>query len=176
MKMRCVMAGVVLCSAVVGAQGPMDKPGPEQKNIARFAGSWKMEGTIEPSPLGPGGKMTGTQNCAMFEGGWHLVCENTGSAPMGSIKGHSVITYDRAAKQYRHFSVNNMPDAQMATGTLSGDTWTWNSSMDQGGQKIHSRFVIVEKSPTVHTFKWEMSMDGAKWMTMMNGTSTKTGS
>jgi hypothetical protein len=176
-KMTALLATIVgpaLCTVLLAAQDPSAlKPGPEQKNLARFAGTWKMEGTMETSPLGPGGKMTGTEKCTMFEGGWHLVCDSKGKAPMGELTGHAIMTYDRNAKQYRYFSVNNMADAEMATGTLSGNTWTWTSTMDQGGQKLHSRFVIVEKSPTVHTFSWEMSMDGKTWKSMMNGTSTK---
>lgn len=171
------VAGIVLWSAAMAGQAPPQaQPGAEQKNLARFAGSWKMEGTMQASPLGPGGKFTGTEKCAMFEGGWHLVCDSSGSGAMGNMKGHTMITYDRAAKVYRYAAVNNMPDAEMATGTFSGNTWTWTGTMDQGGQKVQSRFIIVETSPTQHTFKWELSMDGTKWMPIMNGTSTKTGS
>jgi hypothetical protein len=168
---------IVAFAAAPAAQDPAaQKPGAEQKNLARFAGTWKMEGNMEASPLGPGGKMSGTETCRMFEGGWHLVCDSTGSTPMGAIKGHAVMTYDRNAKQYRYFAVNNMADADSATGTLAGNTWTWSSTTDQGGQKLHSRFVIVEKSPTVHSFTWEMSMDGKSWKPIMTGTSTKAGS
>lgn len=165
------------CLATVAAQPPgAPTPGQEQKNIARFAGTWKMEGTMHASAFGPGGAMTGSETCRMLEGGWHLVCDTTGSGPMGAMKGHAALTYDRAAKQYRYFSVNNMPDADMATGTLAGNTWTWTSKMDMGGKTMHSRFVIVEASPTRHTHKWEMSEDGRTWKAAMEGTSTKTGS
>lgn len=173
MKVRCVVAAMILASSAVGAQAPADKPGAEQKNLARFVGNWKMEGTMEATPLGPGGKFTGTESCRLWEGGWHLVCDNSAQGPMGNVKGHMLLTYDRAAKHYRYFAVHNMADAEMATGTYSGNTWTWNSTMEQAGQKIQSRFTIVEKSPTVHTFSWEMSMDGKSWMKVMAGTSTK---
>ena len=173
--MRWTMAAVVLCSAGLAAQPPAEKPGAEQKHLARFAGNWKMEGTMEATPLGPGGKFTGTESCRMWEGGWHLVCDNSAQGPMGNMKGHTTITYDRASKQYRYFAVHNMPDAETAIGTLTGNTWTWNGTMDQGGQKIQSRFMIVEKSPTVHTYTWEVSMDGKTWMKVMSGTSTKAG-
>lgn len=175
MKMRCVVVAMVLSSSALAAQAPADKPGAEQKNLARFVGTWKMEGTMEATPLGPGGKFTGTESCRLWEGGWHLVCDNSAQGPMGNVKGHMLLTYDRAAKQYRYFSVHNMPDAEMATGTYSGNTWTWNGTMEQAGQKIQSRFTIVEKSATVHTFSWEMSMDGKSWMKVMAGTSTKSG-
>jgi hypothetical protein len=168
---------VAISAGHAGAQPPAaPQPGAEQKKLARFVGTWKMEGTMQPSPLGPGGSMTGTETCQMFEGGWHLVCDSTGSGPMGSLKGHFIMTYDQAAKQYRYFAINNMPDAEMATGTLAGNTWTWTSTMDMGGKTIHSRFMLTETSPTVHTFKWEMSEDGKSWKAMMEGKSTKTGS
>ena len=95
---------------------------------------------------------------------------------MGALKGHFIMTYDRSTKQYRYFAINTMPDAEMATGTLSGNTWTWTSKMDMDGRPIESRFVLTETSPTVHTFKWEMSQDGKSWKAVMEGKSTKTGS
>jgi hypothetical protein len=67
-----------------------------------------------------------------------------------------------------------MPDAEMATGSKSGNTWTWTSKMDMAGKSIQSRFVINEESPSSHSYKWEMSEDGKTWKTMMTGKSTKT--
>ena len=179
---KTLLTALLLTSfaAAASAQQPpeMPKPGVEQKNLAIFAGTWKMEGKVEASPMGPAGKMTGTESCRMLDGGWHLVCESSGTGPWGSMKGHSILTYDRAAKQYRIFAVNSaMPDADMSTGVKKGSTWTWTSKMDMGGGKmLHSRFVIVEKTPTSHAFTWEMSEDGKAWKKAMEGTSTKTGS
>ena len=166
---------VVLGAASAFAQPPAPpQPGPEQKSLAAFAGTWKMEGKMEASPLGPAGTFTGSETCRMFEGGWHLVCESTGNGPFGSMTGHAVMTYDRAKKQYRYFAVNNMPDAEVATGTKAGNVWTWTSQMDMGGKTLHSRFVITEDSPTSHSYKWELSDDGKTWKTTMIGRSTKT--
>ena len=177
--MKKVLAGLAVAACLTSgafAQTPQPAPGPEQKHLARFAGTWKMEGTLEPSPFAPkGGKFAGTETCSMFEG-WHLVCESSGSGAMGDMKSRMIMSYDRNEKTYRYFAVSTMPDAERATGTLTGNTWTWNGSMEQGGQKIQTRFTLVEKSPTVHTFSMEMSMDGKKWMPAMKGTSTKAGS
>jgi hypothetical protein len=164
-----------MCAAVAAAQPPAPpQPGAEQKNLAAFAGTWKMDGKMEASPFGPAGTMTGTETCRVFEGGWHLVCDSSSTGPFGAMKGHAVMTYDRGTKQYRYFSINNMPDAEMAVGTKSGNVWTWTSEMDMGGKTIHSRFVITEESPTMHSFKWETSEDGKSWKTTMTGKSTKT--
>jgi hypothetical protein len=109
-------------------------------------------------------------------GEWHLVCDSSATTPMGPMKSHAIMTYDRSAKQYRYFAVSNMADAEMATGTRTADAWTFTSKMDMGGQTIHSRFTMADKSPTVHTVKWDVSMDGKTWKTIMEGTSTRTGS
>jgi hypothetical protein len=171
-----LIAGIVACAAPAFAQPQeMPKPGPEQKELARFVGTWKMEGTAQPSPMGPGGKVTGTETCRMFEV-WHVVCDATATTPMGPMKNHTILTYDRRAKQYRYFSISNMADAEMATGTRSANAWTFTSTVEMEGMKIHSRFTMTDKSATAYTFTWEVSQDGQKWMSILEGTSTKTGS
>lgn len=164
---------VAITLPAVGGQTPSMQPGPENKALEHFVGSWKMEGTMKPSPMGPGGSFTGTETCRMFEGGFHLVCDSEGSGAMGPMKGHMVLAYDPPAKVYRYFAINNMANPEMATGTHKGNTWTWKSEMDMGGKKVMSRFVIVETSPTVHTMTGSMSEDGKKWTTIMEATSTK---
>ena len=176
LKAMLTAAAVACCAAWVSAQGPqMPAPGAEQKNLAYFEGTWKMEGQMQASPLGPGGPTSGTETCKMFDGRWHLVCDSTGTSPMGPMKGHTLMTYDRSTKQYRYFAVNNMPDAEMATGGKSGSTWTWTSSMTMEGKTIHSRFVLTETSPTSYTMKWDMSEDGKKWTPAFEAKATKTG-
>jgi hypothetical protein len=176
-KFLSVIAAFALVGILLAAQQPPPqppKPGPEQKNLEWFVGTWKMEGTMHPSPMGPGGKFAGSETCNML-GGWHLVCDSSGSGPMGNIKGHAILTYDRTAKQYRYFSVSDlMPDAESATGERTANGWTWTSKMEMGPQTIHGRFTMTNKSDSAYDFKWEMSMDGTKWMTVMEGTSTRT--
>ena len=172
LSVACIMA----CIAVAGASGQgqeVRKPGPEHSNLARFVGTWKMEGKMNPGPMGPGGPFSGSETCRLFEGGFHIVCDSEGTGAMGAMKGHMMLTYDAAAKKYRYFAVNNTPTAEMAEGTYAGNTWTWKSEMTDGGKKMWSMFTITETSPTVHTFTWKMSEDGQKWMTMMEGKSTK---
>jgi hypothetical protein len=170
------IAVLCLSASAVGQQPPaMPKPGAEQKALARFAGTWKMEGTMEKSPMGPAGKFSGTETCRMFEGGWHLTCESSGTGPMGEMKGQALMSYDRSKKQYRYFAINNMPDAEMATGTMSATGSTWTSTMEMDGKTIHSRFLITDMTDKSYSFKWEMSTDGKSWNTVMQGKSTKVG-
>lgn len=171
-----VVACIVGVTAVTSAAQPpqMPEPGPEQQALQRWVGTWRMSGTASDSPLGPGGQVTGTETCRMFEGGWHLVCETEGNGPWGAMKGLAILTWDRAAKQYRYVAINNMPDAEIATGTRDGKRWTFTSSMNLGGKTLQSRFTITEVSPVSDSMKWEVSGDGTSWNTVMEGTSTKT--
>jgi hypothetical protein len=167
------VALVALAAGVVSAQGAAPpKPGPEHANLARFVGSWKMEGKMNPGPMGPGGPFTGTETCRSFEG-FHVVCDSVGSGAMGPMKAHMLLTYDGATKRYRYFAVNNTPQAEMAEGTLTGKVWEFRSESSEGGKKMWSVFSITETSPTLHNFAWKISEDGKKWTTIMEGTSTK---
>ena len=163
----------VLALATAAAQPPQPTPSAENKNLARFVGTWKMDGKMNPSPMGPGGTFTGTETCRLFEGGFHIVCDSTGSGALGDMKGHALMTWDRNAKTYRYFSVSNMADATSATGTFANNTWTFTGGVEMSGKKLRSRFVIVETTPTQHTMKWEMSEDGKTWTTVMEGKSVK---
>ena len=174
MMKRLLLAAVALALSVpVFAQPPQEKPGPENQALGHFVGTWKLEGKVAPSPMGPGGAFTGTETCRMLAGGFHLVCDNKGTGALGDMTGHMTLTWDRNAKTYRFFDVNNTPDAEFGTGTYTGNTWTFNSEMFMNGKKVRGRFVLVETSPTVHTAKFEVSEDGKQWVTFMEAKSTK---
>jgi hypothetical protein len=51
----------LLAALSVQSQMPMPKPGAELKKLDYFVGTWTMDGDLKPGPMGPGGKMTGTE-------------------------------------------------------------------------------------------------------------------
>lgn len=174
MVKKMLLASVALALTVPAfAQPPQEKPGPEQQALGHFVGTWKLDGKVSPGPMGPGGPFSGTETCRMLEGGFHLVCDTKGTGALGNMTGHMVMTWDRNAKTYRFFGVNNTPDAEFGTGTFKGNTWTFNSEMYITGKKVSTRFVLIETSPSVHTVKFEISEDGKQWVTFMEGKSTK---
>jgi len=160
--------------ALAQAQAPATpKPGPEQKALGYFVGNWTGEGEMKPGPLGPGGKMTSTDSCQWFEGGFQVVCRGIGTGPMGSMTSLGVMSYSAADKGYTYYGIDNMGSSELSTGTKSGSTWTFGATSHFGGQTFKSRYTVVEVSPTSYTFKWESSADGTKWATLMEGKSTK---
>src|SRR5262245_26590253 len=86
-KTLFALLGVVSVTVAAAAQAPKaPTPGPEHKRLGFFVGKWNTVGEIKDSPMGPGGKVTSTDSCAWFEGGFSVVCHYEGKSPMGPSK------------------------------------------------------------------------------------------
>jgi len=175
MKTRIVAAALSfgLGAALALASSEMPKPGPETKKLDAFVGKWQGEGEMKPGPMGPGGKMTNQDDCTWFEGGWQLVCRSTGTGPMGAMKGEGVMAWSPEDKVYKYMGYDSMGMMMHATGTVTGNTWSWNGEDKMGGKLIHSRYTVTLASPTTETWKYETSEDGKTWSTMAEGKATK---
>jgi Protein of unknown function (DUF1579) len=180
--MRTFVGSLVLSAAVVGlpaaagaqAPQPPPKPGPEHQRLGYFVGNWTSEGEMKPGPMGPGGKMTSTDTCEWFEGGFSVVCRSTGKTPLGPSKSIGILGYSTEEKVYTYYGIDNSPMtmASVPKGTVKGDTWTYNDEGLMGGKKMKSRVTIKEVSPKEYTFKMEIEADG-KWAPMMEAKVTK---
>ncbi len=166
------------CLTAAAAQPPeAPKPTPEHQKLGYFVGKWTSTGELKPSPFGPGGKMTMSDACEWFQGGFAVVCKSEGTTPMGPMKGLGIMGYNADEKVFTYYGVDSSPMnmASVPKGTIQGDTWTYNDEAMMGGKKIKSRFVLKIASPTSYSFKWEMEEGPEKWATVMEGMSTKTG-
>ena len=151
------------------------KPGPEHKRLDHFVGKWTSEAEVKQNPFMPAGKMTSTDECQWFDGGFSVVCNYQGNSPMGPTKGIGIMSYNTDEKAYTYYEVNNGPMAMASVpkGTVQGDTWTYNDEAKMGGKTVTSRYTIKELSPTSHSFKWETKAEDGTWKTVMEGTSKK---
>ena len=168
--------GFAVAAAVAQTQEKkteMPKPGPEQKKLAYFVGSWKTEGEIKENPMMPAGKMTSTDNCEWFPGGFFVVCHTTGYSPMGASRGLGILGYSNEQKAYTYYGVDSLGFGEMSKGTVEASTWTYTSDEKMGDKIVHGRYSMNELSPTSYTFKYETSEDGQKWSLVMEGKSTK---
>ena len=165
-------AWVVLAAAAV-AQMEIPKPGPEQKKLDMFAGSWTLDGDMKAGPMGPGGKMTENEKCEWMEGGFFVVCHSDFKSAMGNGAGLSVMGYSTDDKTYTYREFNSWGEFTDSKGSVEGDTWTWTSDEKMGGMAMKGRFVMKIVSPTAYNFSFEMSQDGTKWMMVMDGKATK---
>jgi hypothetical protein len=169
-----VAAATFLLPLVAQAQAPpMPKPGPELKKLDYFMGTWKMEGESKPSPYGPGGKFTGTDQNEWMPGGFFLVTHSDFKDPTTEGKGLAVMGYKADDQVYTYNAFDSMGENISATGTVEGDAWTWNSEEKMGGKVMKGRYSVKVLSPTSYAFKFEMASDTGEWNTIMEGKATK---
>ena len=171
-------AGLILTAALVLstaalAQMQAPKPGPEQKKIDFFAGTWSMEGDIKPGAMGPGGKMTQTEKCDWMDGSFFLVCHTDFKSSMGDGSGVSIMGYSTDDKAYTYREYNSWGETMESKGAFDNDTWTWTSDEKMGPTTMKGRFTMKVSSPSAYTFTFEMSKDGTTWTTVMDGKASK---
>jgi Protein of unknown function (DUF1579) len=165
---------ILMTTAALQAQMGPPTPAPELKKLDFMTGDWSGEGTMSPGPGMPGGKWTMKTHAEWMEGNFFLV-ENSDMdlGPMGKAKEVAYLGYDPDKKVYTYRAFSSMGEAEDSTGTVDGDTWTWNSTEHMGGQTMKGRFTMKVLSPTSYTMKFELSQDGTNWMTGMEGKATK---
>lgn len=173
-----IVVGVMLSFGVaLTAQAPQapPKPGPEHKKLDYFVGKWTGTGKMEASPFGPAGKITSTDDCQWFDGGFAVICHGQGTGPMGTMKSIGILSYDMDKKVFTYYGQDNtaMVMTTVPKGTVQGDTWTYNDEGTMGGQPYKSKMVLKIVSPTSYTFNWAMAGADGKWNTIVEGTSTK---
>ncbi len=176
--MKRIVTTIVVVSLLVSpilSQAPAGppKPGPEQKALDYFIGTWAFEGEEKPSPFGPGGKFSGSETAEWFPGGFFVVSRSDSMGPMGESKGYSVLGYNSETKKYTYYMVSSMGYQMSAEGTHAGDTWTWSHKDTMGGKALSGRFTMKIVSPTSYTMKYELSTDGGPSQVVMEGKATK---
>lgn len=169
-RVLLVMAMLIGLASVCAAQMEMPKPAPELKAYDYFVGNWKLAGEAKPSPMGPGGKMTMTEDARWMKGGFYVVIDSKfAGAGMGEGTGVSIMGYDPDAKKYVYYEFNSFGEAVKSTGSFDGKVWTWNSDDKMG----KGRFTMTITSPKSYDFAFDISKDGTNWMNVMNGKATK---
>jgi Protein of unknown function (DUF1579) len=171
-KVGMILAACVL-SSMAAAQMEAPKPAPELKKLDVFVGNWSLDGNMKPGPMGPGGPMTESEKCEWMEGGFYVVCHSDYKSSMGNGMGLSVIGYSADDKAYTYREFNSLGEFVDSRGTLDGDTWTWTSDEKMGGVTMKGRFTMKMTSATSYNFMFEMSQDGAKWTSAMDGKASK---
>lgn len=172
MKINATILAAWLVLAA-GAMAQMPQPGPEHKKLDMFAGSWTLDGDMKPGPMGPGGKVTEAEKCEWMDGGFFLVCHTDFKSSMGDGTGVSIMGYSTDDKTYTYREFNSWGEFTDSKGSLDADTWTWTSDEKMGAMAMKGRFTMKVTSPTSYNFTFEMSQDGAKWTTVMDGKATK---
>lgn len=151
----------------------MPKPGPEMTKLASMVGVWKVEETVETSPMGPGGKGHGISRITAGPGGLSLLIDyrSTGGH-MNGFRGHGVLAWDGETKSFKQSWTDNMvPTMMMATGRWEGDTLIITTEATMMGQPFKARDTFSGIGTDKFTLVSEMSLGGspmAKVMTLVH--------
>lgn len=169
------LLGLVAAPVAAAQAAPPQQPGPEHQRLAFFVGRWKAEGEVKPGPMGPGGKITGTDTCEWFEGQFSVICRSEGQGPSGPSRSLGILGYSVEEKAYTYYGVDNsaMTMSTVPKGTVQGKTWTYTDQGSMGGQPFKSRVTIEEESPTAYAFRMEVQGPDGKWLEMMRSRHTK---
>ena len=173
MKRAWMILAALMTAAAAMAQTAAPKPGPELKKLDVFVGTWSLDGTMKPGVMGPGGTMTESEKCEWMEGGFYLVCHSDFKSSMGNGVGLSVMGYSGEDKAYTYHEFSSAGEFVDSKGTVDGDTWTWTNDEKMGGMSMKGRFTIHMTSAASYTFAFDMSQDGTKWSTVMEGKAAK---
>ncbi len=174
MKRIAVALFVILLFAALNASAQTaPTPGPEQKKLGVFLGSWTGEGKMETTPFGKGGVVKSTMTCSWYSGGFHLICNSEDVGPGGKITGHSIYGYNAEKKQYFTFSIDSAGFDGPGTAKVEGSTWTFDGTATMGGKTYWFRSAVKLVSPTEITYNGEYSEDGKTWKLQGQGKLTK---
>jgi hypothetical protein len=168
-----ILAAALLLASVATAQMGPPKPGPELKRLDVFVGTWTLDGNMKPGPMGPGGAISENEKCEWMDGGFYLVCNSEYKSTIGNGVGLAVMGYSPDDKAYTYREFNSFGEFEDSKGSVAGDTWTWIADEKMGGMTMKGRFTMKIISSTSYTFMFEMSQDGTKWSTVMDGKATK---
>ena len=96
-------------------------------------------------------------------------CATPTSRARWAGRGLSVLGYSPEDKVYTYREFNSYGEFEDARRMLDGDTWTWTSDEKMDGKTMKGRFTMKMTSATAYNFTFDMSQDGTKWSTLMDG-------
>jgi hypothetical protein len=152
------------------------KPAPQVAKLGCFVGNWATKGTVLPGPWGAGGEFRWTETTEWMAGHFFVIGHWDFQMPAelgGDGEEIFIMGYDTNRGVYSFDAFSSQGLHQVSKGTLSEDTWTWTSESIQNGKPVQQKMTMQILSPVSYTLKFEISSDGATWLTFMEGKAVK---
>lgn len=176
MKRAAVVVAIVLAAEgiITGQAPPMPKPGPEHQRLGVFVGNWTFTGEMKPGPMGPGGKMTGTDRIQWMPGNFFIERRFEGKGPMGQMSGLEIMGYDPGKKAHTYAFFDGTGMSASGTVSITGNTWAFTGVSNMAGKTMQERCnLVLGAGSTSLKIMCEMSGDGKSWSPIFEGTATK---
>ena len=148
---------------------PMPPP-----NLDYFVGTWSFDWNMPESPLGPAGKMKGTETYKKTLTGQKYESEIKGEGPEGPFQGKALTSYDEKEKVVTRYEVFSYGLVAFKSGSIGGDlggyyTIYWESApIKKDGKVIKLKGKTQMLSPANYRLLVEISVDGGPYTSLGN--------
>jgi len=158
-----------------GTSAQPPKPGPEHQKLAGLVGNWTTEGEMTENPFGPAEKYSGTITSEWFSGNFAVVRHtDVKYSVSGEIHSLDVIAYDRTAKTYTWYSVDDQGGGgDLGKASISGDVLTAVWEFQFKGKAYKARGTLKGLGSDRLTWVEEYSEDGTVWKAIAHSTDTR---
>ncbi len=139
-----------------------------------FVGAWSFEWNVPESPLGPAGKIQGTEVYKKLPNSTAYESEITGEGPEGPFKGHATTSYNVKDKLVTRSETGLFGVSLTRSGPVGGDlggyyTIFWESApIKKAGKTIKLKGKTLMLSPANYRLQVQISVDGGPYTNFGN--------
>jgi hypothetical protein len=148
---------------------PMPPP-----NLDYFIGAWSFEWNVPESPLGPGGKITGTETYKKSSSGTVYESVIEGDWAQGKFKGKATTTYNEKEKLVIRSETGLFGVTLEKRGPIGGDlggyyTIFWETQpIKKDGKVVKLKGKTLMLSPANYRLQVQISVDGGAYTNFGN--------
>lgn len=148
---------------------PMPPP-----NLDYFIGTWAFDWNVPESPLGPAGKMKGTETYKKILSGQKYESEIQGEGPEGPFQGRAITSFDEKERLVTRYEIFSYGVTAFKSGTIGGDlggyyTIYWETApFKKNGKVIKLKGKTQMLSPAHYRLLLEISVDGGSYTSLGN--------
>lgn len=134
-----------------------------------FIGAWSFEWNVPESPLGPAGKIKGSEVCKKSSSPAAYESEITGEGPQGMFKGRALTLYDEKQKTVTRSETGIFAVSLEKRGPIGGDlggyyTIFWETApIKKDGKTIKLKGKTMMLSPAHYRLQVQISIDGGPY-------------
>jgi hypothetical protein len=146
---------------------PMPPP-----NMDYFIGTWSFDWNVPESPLGPAGKMKGSETYKKILSGPVYQSEIRGDGPDGPFEARAITSYDEKEKLVSRYEIFSYGVSVFKSGRIGGDlggyyTIFWESPpIRKNGKMIKLKGKTQMLSPAHYRVFLEISVDGGPFTSL----------
>ena len=157
-RLKACLLAFLFSAVLVFAQAspPPRKPSPELEKQSFFVGTWKLKGTMKPSPFTHGGeKFESTEHLEWMPGGFFLLAHSYSDEKLAEV---TVIGYDPKDKSFTHTSFTSSGETEFWRGVAENDTWIWTKEETVNGKALTECLTVKKTSSNSYSFVQEMKV------------------